>query len=292
MRKLCYGATLLLLLLGCGLFRQNPQPTPALDPLVFEVQTATPTFTPIVFLSDAPTATPDPNATATPLITATLTVSETFTPVPSPTIAPLSAPTASPLPPPATPSPAPTAPSAEPLRGGVWDFEDGFTVWQNPYGDVCPGSGLANGWTAFTSRDQYGSACFNETVWQDNVYSGQSAQEITFAYVGIQAGIFRSVPTVPGHRYTVVAHMRREFSPATVEVALGLDVTGSTDWQAETVQWFPWDENLDDAWAKTETTITASGAKMTLFIKGNHPYPEPGGALRLDAITITDIGPE
>jgi hypothetical protein len=180
----------------------------------------------------------------------------------------------------------------EPVQGGAWDFEEGFSEWLNLYGDRCPGSGLANGWNAFTTRDQFGSSCFNQTVWKGNVNSGESAQEITFAYVGVQAGIFKSIPTTPGHRYTVSAFMKREFSPAKLELALGLDPSNGTDWQAPSVQWFPWDEDKDDAWARTEETITAAGESMTIFIKGSHPYPEPGGTLRLDSISIADIGPE
>jgi hypothetical protein len=63
------------------------------------------------------------------------------------------------------------------------------------------------------------------------------------------------------------------------------------DWQAESVMWFPWQEDVDDAWAKTEATLVATGETMTVFINGSHPYPEPGGTLRLDAISIADLGP-
>ena len=222
-----WAAILLLPTLACALARQTPQPAPTLDQLVFEIQTSTPTITPVMFLADAPTYTPDPNVTLTPAITSTITATITATL----TAEPVETPTPVAAAPPPTPTPAPTAPPAEPLQGGVWDFEDGFSVWQNPYGDLCPGSGLANGWTSFTTRDQFGSACFNETVWKANVHSGTSAQEITFAYVGITAGVFNSAPTIPGHRYTVEAFMRREFSPAKVEVALGLDPTGGVDQQ-------------------------------------------------------------
>jgi hypothetical protein len=190
------------------------------------------------------------------------------------------------------PAPAPAGPTAKPISGGVWDFEEGFSEWINPHGDRCSGSGLANGWTAFTTRDQYGSSCFNQSNYELNVYSGASAQEITFAYVGVQAGIFKSVPAAPGHRYTVEAHMKREFSPAKLEVVLGIDLTGGSDWQSPNVQWFPWTEDKDDVWAKTEATVTATGETMTIFIKGSHPYPEPGGTLRLDSISINDLGPE
>jgi hypothetical protein len=286
-------ASLILFLpvLACTLIRQTPQPAPTLEQLVFEIQTATPTLTPVFSLGGAPTDTPDPNATPTSLITSTLTLTATLMAeletTPTTETAAIQE-TSAVLPSTATA----TVPVAEPLEGGAWDFEDGFVGWGNPYGDVCPGSGLAVGWNAFTSRDEYGSSCMNQTVWKDNVYTGESAQEITFAYVGVQAGIFKSAPTIPGHRYMVEAFMRREFSPAKVEVALGIDLDGGTDWQAESVQWFPWNEDLDDTWAKTEATVTATSESMMIFIKGSHPYPEPGGVLRLDSVRVVDIGPE
>jgi hypothetical protein len=263
-----------------------------LDQLVFEIQTATPTTAPIQFLADAPTYTPDPKATPTLLLTSTVTATITATLTAAPAEPPTpkaAAPAATAVPPTSTPIPLPPA---EPLQGGAWDFEDGFTPWLNPYGDDCPGSGLANGWNAFTSQDQFGSACMNETVWKDNVHSGVSAQEITFAYVGIEAGVYKTAPTIPGHRYTIEAFMRREFSPAKVEVALGVDLNGGTDWQVDSVQWFPWQEDLENAWSRTETTVTATGEVMTIFIKGTHPYPEAGGALRIDSISIVDLGTE
>jgi hypothetical protein len=285
------GLLFLLPTLACTLVRQTPQPVPTLDQLIFEIQTATPTITPVFFLADAPTYTPDPNATPTPLITSTMTATVTstltvkLTETPTPEVQATKAPAA-------LPTFTPTVPPAEPLRGGFWDFEEGFEPWLNPYGDACPGSGLANGWTSFTTQDQFGSACMNETVWKANVHSGISAQEITFAYVGIEAGVFRTAPVIPGHRYTIEAFMRREFSPAKVEVFLGIDLNGGSDWQSESVQWFPWLEDLDDEWARTEATATATGETMTIFLKGSHPYPEPGGILRLDSISIVDNGSE
>lgn len=290
-KDLSRWAALILLMpvLACAVARQTPLPAPTVDPLAFEIQTATPTIAPMFDMSAAAGDTPAPDVTPALTTTVTATLTATLTLTPAATATP---PAAATRPAPAAPPPTATIPPAEPLQGGVWDFEEGFTPWRNPHGDSCPGSGLANGWMAFTTRDQYGSACMNETVWKDNVYSGVSAQEITFAYVGIEAGIFRSAPSIPGHRYTIEAFMRREFSPAKVEVSLGVDVTGGVDWQAESVRWFPWNEDPDDEWARTEVTVTAAGESMTIFIKGSHPYPEPGGALRLDSIRIVDEGPE
>ena len=299
--NLLHWASLVLFvpIFACTIVKQTPQPVVEVEQLNFEIQTATPT---VSLLFDAPTYTPDPNATATPTSTPTLSATLTAQPQITQTVetAPVEATAAppppaeevaAPAPPPATATPEP-APTAEPLQGGEWDFEAGFAPWINPFGDSCDGSGLAIGWSAFTTEDAYGSSCMNQTTWAGNVHSGESAQEITFGFVGNKAGIFRPAPTTPGHNYAVAAFMRREFSPAKVEVLLGVDATGGTDWQAETVQWFPWNEDLDDQWAKTEATVTATGETMTIFIKGDHPFPEAGGALRLDSVSVTDLGTE
>jgi hypothetical protein len=280
----------------CTVFRQTPQPGPELEQLGFDIQTATPTEPPVLEFENVPTYTPDPKATAP----VSSTVTGTLTAITGAALEPEAAATqgaagtepAVPTDRPALPETTPTVPVAEPLQGGEWDFEAGFNPWTNPYGDSCAASGLANGWIAFTTRDQFGSSCMNQTTWQDNVYLGENAQEITFAYVGNEAGIYKSAPTSPGHRYNVTAYMRREFSPAKVEVALGIDANGGTNWQAETVEWYAWDEDFDDQWSKTVKTVTALAENMTIFVKGSHPYPEPGGALRIDSITVVDLGPE
>jgi hypothetical protein len=298
------GITILagvLFTLSCAIFRQIPQPVSGEVPqLAFEIQTATPT---ISALFDVPTATIDPNATATttptltPTVTATAVVTTTAENQPEEPGTPIPATSASQTgndnsPVPTPPPPTPTVVPAEPLRGGEWDFEAGFAPWTNPFGDSCDGAGLAIGWQAFTTRDQYGSSCMNQTTWSTNVYSGESAQEITFAYVGNQAGIYKTAETTPGHRYTVEAFAKREFSPAAVELQLGFDGTGGGNWESDSVEWLPWDEDIDDEWARTEGVVTATGNSMTLFIKGSHPFPEPGGVVRIDNITITDQGPE
>jgi hypothetical protein len=287
-------------LLACSVLRQTPHPIPTLERLSFEIQTATPTLS---LLLDAPTATVDPNVTATPTATLTFTQvispASTGEPVTEPATAtdpaaPLpSLPTAEPPEPLAAPlSEEPAVPMSDPIGGGEWDFEAGFVDWANPYGDRCDGAGLAVGWNAFTTRDQFGSSCFNQTTWRANVYSGESAQEITFAFIGNEAGIFKSTPTKLSHRYKVAAYVRREPSPAKVQVWLGIDGTGNTDWQADTVVWFPWDDETEDQWTKTEALVTATREAMTVYIRGRHPEPVGGGALRIDSITIVDLGPE
>jgi hypothetical protein len=94
-----------------------------------------------------------------------------------------------------------------------------------------------------------------------------------------------------GHRYNIVAYGKHDHSLAVVELFLGVDLTGGTVWNAETVQWFPWDNGAEDAWVPTEETVTATGESMTIFIRGVHPLAEQGGKTVIDNVSVIDLGP-
>jgi hypothetical protein len=177
-----------------------------------------------------------------------------------------------------------------PLQGGDWDFEVDFVPWPNPYGEPCPGAAVAAGWTAFVEEGQYGSSCMNENLYRPNVLSGQKSQEITFDFIAANSGIFRTIPTRVGHRYSITAHAKHDRSLSPVAMALGIDLTGGTTWNAETVQWFPWDNGAEDTWVATEETVTTTGKSMTIFIKGFHPLAEQGGKTVIDNVSVTDLG--
>jgi hypothetical protein len=288
-------------LLACFIGGSPATAIPPGRPADFEVQTATPTPDPkrvtptvteaeavvIIPLSDVPTHTPDPNAppTSPPLPTATLisitieaTVELTPTVVLTQEIAP-------------TPSPRPAVTPDPPLEGGDWDFETDFVPWPNPYGEPCPGAAVASGWTAFVEQGPYGSSCMNENLYQPNVFSGAKSQEMTFDFISANSGIFRTIPTRVGHRYSIVAYAKHDRSLSPVQMALGVDLSGNTAWNAETVQWFPWDNGAEDTWVETEETVTATGEQMTIFIKGFHPMAEQGGKTVIDKVSVTDLGP-
>jgi hypothetical protein len=265
------------------------QATVALEP----DQTAEQTL--VVPLGDAPTHTPDPNASPTPvvlvievptpLLTETLEVIETQEPDPTATVEP----------------PAPAVEVAQapptpveldpPLEGNDWDFEAEFVPWPNPHGEPCPGASVASGWTAFVEQGEYGSSCMNENLYKPNVFSGLKSQEMTFDFISANSGVFRTIPTKPGHRYNIVAYAKHDFSISPVEVYLGVDLTGNADWQAGTVEWFPWDSQAEDTWVATEETVTAAGERMTIFIRGYHPLAEQGGKTVIDNVNITHLGP-
>lgn len=296
------------LLLACLIGGPRGTALPPARPADFEVQTATPTSeleaaveaasageaAQILPLGDAPTDTPDPNLpptipplpTDTPLPVAS-ELGELITPTaelttPTPELAP--APTAA-------PRPAVVAEPDPPLKGGEWDFEAEFIPWPNPHGEPCPGARVASGWTAFVENGPYGSSCMNENLYQPNVQSGAKSQEITFDFISASSGIFRTIPTKVGHRYSIRAFAKHDRSISVVEMALGVDLTGGGDWSAETVQWFAWDSGAEDTWTETEETVTATGENMTIFIKGFHPLAEQGGKTVIDNVSITDLGP-
>ncbi|RME73563.1 MAG: hypothetical protein D6784_11760 [Chloroflexi bacterium] len=303
-RVLAVGASLAalaLVLAGCGRSGLRTTAIPAERPASFIIETATPTPDPteqarqaeqaqesamvILPLVDAPTPTPapagagrqptaaalstseDPTATLTPTVTATpvLTATATATPLP-----------------PVTPDP--------PRKGKDWDFETDFVPWGNPYGEPCPGAAVASGWTAFVEQGQFGSSCFNENLYAPNVFSGAKSQEITFDFIAANSGILRTIEVKPGHRYRITAYAKHDRSLAPVQMFLGVDLTGGTDWQADTVQWFPWDNAAEDTWVQTEETVTATGKSMTIFIRGYHPTAEQGGKTVIDNVQVEDLG--
>lgn len=291
-----------LLSVACGLVGETGTAIPPQRPENFEVQTATPTTDPklvsnqssateaaiIVPLADAPTHTPDPfqaAATSTPTLAPTPTaITLEATPVFTPTVdltkeAVVAAPPISNV----TPDP--------PLQGGDWDFESDFIPWPNPYGEPCPGAAVASGWTAFVEEGPYGSSCMNENLYQPNVFSGAKSQEITFDFISANSGVFRTVPVKPGHRYSIKAYAKHDHSLSPVQMALGVDLTGETVWHGETVQWFPWDDEAEDAWIETEEVVIATGDSLTIFIKGQHPLAEQGGKTVIDNVSVTDLGP-
>lgn len=313
--------------LGCLIGSPAATAIPAGRPADFEVQTATPTLDPqittrtpgaaepeaavVLPLGDAPTHTPDPSIpTATLIPPATLTSTlEAGPATPELTsLLPLTA-TAAITPvteltrttivtTPTAPPPAASQPAAEvvepdpPLQGGDWDFEQEFVPWGNPYGEPCPGGAVASGWTAFVQEGEFGSSCFNENLYKPNVFSGLKSQEITFDFISASSGIYRTIPTRPGHSYKIVAYAKHDRSIAPVEMFLGVDLSGGTAWDAPTVEWFPWDDGAEDTWVATEETATATGEQMTLFIRGFHPLAEQGGKTVIDNVSVTDLGLE
>lgn len=303
MRRFLFLLIALTAIVGC---RARATPAPA-TPTENDVALR-PTFTPVPVLSVA-TATVAATETASPIPspTETVTVAATETPVPATPTTTATRPAATatqppptntpPLPATATPTPTPVAPSVPAVRdGGAWDFDGGYTRWQNPYGEPCTGGSLANGWNAFLTEGQFGSSCFNENKFGPNIQSGARSQEITFESIDATSGLWRTFETVPGHRYRVRAWGIWHESPSPVILQLGVDPAGSTDWQAGNVQWNDWGATAPGEWHRATLEFTAQATTATVFLKGSHPvaqtsdaHPLRGGATLFDNVAVTDL---
>ena len=301
--------------LACLIGNAPPTAIPVGLPEAYEVQVATATTDPglitpttevvqaeavvVVPLGDAPTHTPDPDdiptATSTlviqdtPTATATATIQVITSTVEITAAAPLTSTEAITEPVVAT-APLPATEPDPPLQGGNWDFEADYVPWGNPFGEPCPGARVASGWSAFVEDGPYGSSCMNENLYAPNVFSGLKSQEITFDFITANSGVYRTIDTQAGHRYNIVAYAKHDRSLVPVVMALGVDFTGGTQWNAETVTWFPWDDAAEDTWVATEETVTATGERMTIFIKRFHPSAEQGGKTVIDNVSVTDLG--
>ncbi|MCB0164182.1 MAG: hypothetical protein KDI79_08160 [Anaerolineae bacterium] len=319
---ICTGG-LVLLSLACGLGGAATALPPG-RPASFDVQEASPTPShhqnsgsqaaaeavpvEITPLGSAPTHTPDPNASPTPLRLPTHTPTLPPTPTtdtetlaavgveltsePESTVEPELTTEPKAVDVAEAPDPAqPPQPLDPPLEGGDWDFEGAYVPWPNPHGEPCPGARVAGGWNAFVENGPFGSSCLNENLYQPNVYSGAASQEITFDFIAANSGVYRTISTTPGHRYTIVAYAKHDRSAAPVEMFLGVDYGGGAAWDAETVEWYPWDEGIEDAWTATEETVTATGERMTIFIRGFHPNADQGGKTVIDNVSVVHLGP-
>jgi hypothetical protein len=121
------------------------------------------------------------------------------------------------------------------------------------------------------------------------VRSGERSQEITFDFVSVEAGIWRHAQTIPGHRYQIEAWGKHVRSDSPVELTLGVDLTSGEDWQAGSVTWYPWDETGEDVWVHIQVVVKATGERLTVFLKGYHPFAVQGGATLFDDVRVVDL---
>ena len=319
---------MMLLSLACGLNPAQSTAIPANRPINFEVQTASPTpnlaevtatLTPNpqnqpLPLSDVPTDTPTAGIPPTqtplkledmPILTETVTPeattfqnTEQATAIPTQNTEQSNEITATQnteqsteitTTEKATVIPKFTGELDPPLKGGDWDFETEFVLWENPYGD-CSGALVSSGWMAFVQEGEYGSSCMGQNLFPADVQSGGKSQEITFDFIAASSGIYRAIATKPNHRYQIEAYGKHVRSLAPVQLFLGVDTTGGTIWDATTVQWFPWIDPAEDVWTKSEQTVTATGETMTIFIRGFHPQGDQGGKTYIDNVSVTHLG--
>lgn len=180
-------------------------------------------------------------------------------------------------------------------------FEEGFT------GEAGVIEGLADGWGRFDNGSAF--VGWYDDTWPLVVADGEHAQLIEVKNSTDQsrfAGIFQTVSVSPGKAYQLSLkglvrsdEGNSEDSSFGYIMELGLDHSGGTDWQAvETWIELPFEEQprLGPAngvafeLGSFETTITPSGDKLTLFIRGVKKWPgEREGNFDVDAVSLVAV---
>jgi PKD repeat protein len=156
------------------------------------------------------------------------------------------------------------------------------------------GSGVGQGWTAFSSEG-YGP---DWDVVDDSVHDGGYAQEVFSPQPSTNdkfAGIYQVVATNPGTSYVIRAWNQTYF-PGGHQwdhiARLGLDLTGGTDFRSGSVTWYEFD-SAKQIWHQLEITATATGSAMTVFLQSWHKWATGGDALAwFDDIQVTADGVE
>jgi hypothetical protein len=243
---------------------------------------ATPTpvaaVTPPEALPPPDTPSPSPKPTNTPVVAATTrekarpTATPTNTPTP---IATLGLPS----------TVAPAVSQAEILPNG--SFEGGFE------------NGIGVGWHAFNNGDaEFGWA---DEAWSALVWDGDHAQHMEIWDAGVSdryVGIYRTVSTVPRASYELTMHGVIRSNEGSAQASSygyrlqwGVDCNGGSDWQAVD-EWTDagWDEQPLDAESYTvgsyTTTLKATSASTTLFIRGWKKWPTRGSHVKF---TVDDV---
>lgn len=202
-----------------------------------------------------------PTAMATePTLTARPTISPSATPLPPATQptnqqqAPTQAATRKPRRTAVVPAAAATLP---PRRGGSWDPEEGFYAWRSPHEGFT--AFAADGWLPFSKfYDIAAPPRLNENKYLPNIHSGERSQEVGFDWRSGEAGIFRAVEVVPGHRYLVEAWAKYVPSESGLGLYLGIDLGGGDNFAAGSVTWYPCRDMTPDQWGELSWTFAVS----------------------------------
>jgi hypothetical protein len=222
-----------------------------------------------------------PTPTNTPVVGEALTeATPTATPTNAPTpIATLGLPSAA----------APAVSRAEVLANG--SFENGFE------------NGIGERWHAFNNGDaEFGWA---DETWSALVWDGNHAQHMEIWDAGVPdryVGIYQTVSTAPGANYELTMHGVLRSNEGSAQASSygyrlqwGVDHNGGSDWQA-VEEWtdLGWDEQPLEAESLTlgsyTTTLKATSASATLFIRGWKKWPTRGSHVKFTVDDISLVG--
>jgi hypothetical protein len=180
------------------------------------------------------------------------------------------------------------------------NFEEGFSA-----------DGVAQGWKRFDNGGAANYGWYDET-WNRAIFEGKHAQLIeinSFKHMPTDpdryAGIYQTVSVVPGATYQVVINALMRSTEANkiasgygYRVQYGIDYTGGQNWQA-VASWV--DIGLNDEWPRTNPgayftysgNISATGSRLTIFIRGWKKWAQPNREfdLDIDAVSLRGTTP-
>ena len=188
--------------------------------------------------------------------------------------------------------------TGERLANGA--FEEGFAP-----------DGVGLGWKRFDNGGAASYGWYDET-WNKAIFEGKHAQLIeinSFKWMPTSpdryAGIYQTVSVAPGATYQLVINAMMRTTEANFvtsgygyRVQFGIDHTGGQDWTAVT-NWN--DIGLNDEWPRTSPgsyftyngNVTATGTRLTLFIRGWKKWAQPNREfdLDIDAVSLRGTTP-
>jgi hypothetical protein len=171
--------------------------------------------------------------------------------------------------------------------------------------------GIGYGWGGFSNGNAVVAWRFDG--WQPVVAAGEYSQSIEIKDALSQdryAGIYQTIPVVPGEQYklTIKGLIRSdegsiELSDYGYRLQYAIDYEGGTAWELVSPgAWaeLPWDEQpLAEPEEQTyqlntfEKTITAQGDELTLFVRGWKKWINQGtGIFNLDEISFVGQAPD
>jgi len=180
------------------------------------------------------------------------------------------------------------------------NFEEGFAP-----------DGVALGWKRFDNGGRASYGWYDET-WSQAILEGKHAQLIEINSTSWfptdpdrYAGIYQTVSVVPGASYQLVINALMRTTEADMiasgygyRVQYGIDYSGGQDWTAVT-NWV--DIGLNTEYARTKSgpyftftgNVTATGNRLTLFIRGWKKWAQPNREfdLDIDAVSLRGTTP-
>jgi hypothetical protein len=168
--------------------------------------------------------------------------------------------------------------------------------------------GIGYGWGGFSNGNAVVGWNFDD--WDAVVTEGQYSQRIEItdaAELDRYAGIFQSIPVVPGEQYKLTINGLVRSTEGDVDssdygyrLQYAIDPSGGTAWELldpSAWQELPWDEQemtepISGPFENQtfETTVTATGDQLTVFIRGWKKWINDGsGVYNIDEVSF--VGP-